>query len=127
MAAPSKTTTAVLGTYASPATIGHGGTAVNTTTFDMSADFGVCIVWQVIISSSAPTTATTIQPQVSDDGTHWTNDGGPLVIGTTASTTYSGTYIAPADALKVRLQLVNADSSVDVTGVAYAMATTGVA
>jgi hypothetical protein len=125
VSSPTKTPTAVLGTYASPASVAHGGSPVNSTAFNMSADFGVTFLWQVIVGS-APTVATTVQPQVSDDGTHWTNDGGAFVVGITASTTYGGTYQPPPDALYSRLQFVNADGSVDVTALAYAMATTAV-
>jgi hypothetical protein len=125
MSSPTKSTTAVLGTYGSPATIAHGGTPVNSSAFNLATDFGACFLWQVVVTS-APTSATTIQPQVSDDGTHWTNDGGAFSAGITASTTYSGTYQPPDDALYARLQFVNADSSVDVTAVSYAMATTAV-
>lgn len=121
-----KSSTAVLGTYGSPSAIGHGGTPVNTAGFDMRAAFGACFNWWVVIAGS-PTVPTTIQPQVSNDNTNWTNDGGSFVVGVTASTTYSGTYQPPPDALYSRLQFVNADSSVDVEATAYAMATTGVA
>jgi len=127
MSAPSKTTTAVLGTYGSPASVAHGGTPVNSTAFDMRTDFGVCINWGVIFGGTSPTVNTTVQPQVSDDNSHWTNDGGAFVIPLTASTTTTGTYIAPNDALYTRLQLVNGDSTIDATAWAYAQATTGVA
>jgi hypothetical protein len=126
MSAPTKTTTAVLGTHGSFASVAHGGTAVNSTSFDMRTFFGACFAWWVT-NGTSPTVAVTIQPQVSENNTDWANDGGAFVVPLTSTATFSGTYVAPNDALYARLQFVNADTSVDATATAYAQATTTIA
>jgi hypothetical protein len=125
MSAPTKITTAVLGTYASFSSVAHGGTPVNSTSFDMRTFFDSCFIWKVL-NGTSPTVAVTIQPQVSDDNSHWSNDGGALVVGLTSATEFNGTYEPPVSAMYARLQFVNADTSVDATATAYAMATTTV-
>jgi hypothetical protein len=127
MSAPTKTATDLLGTAAGPATVAHGGTPVNSTAFDLRTDFGAVLGWQVSFPASAPTVAPTLQPQVSPDGTHWLSDGGAFAPTPVNSTTVSGTYVAPVDALYVRIVVINADSAADITSWITAMATTGVA
>lgn len=43
-----------------------------------------------------------VQPQISHDGTNFSNDGGAFVFGTTASTTEARTYTPPEGGLTVQ-------------------------
>jgi hypothetical protein len=122
--APTKTATFLLGSsYSSPATVAHGGTPVYSSSFNMSTFFKAIIAIWITTASVAPTRCLW-QPQVSDDGTNWTDDGPQLLIGDYASTVYSGTYRAPDSALYVRVAFVNLDTTNDVTALAVAMAIT---
>lgn len=129
MAAPAKATQFLLGSaYSSPASVAHGGTAVNTSALDMRTFFDACLNWWVTYPGSPGTVAVTLQPQVSDDNSHWTNDGNAfLALIPSGGGVVTGTYLPPVSAMYSRMQLVNADTGVDATAVVTAMATETVA
>ncbi len=118
MSATTKSSTQLLGSGGSAATIGHGGTPVTSTALSMSTDFDAALACRVS-TTTAPTANSLVQFQWSPDGTTFFNDSGPFVVPLTSGTSTDYSYLPPPAATAARVVVTNPDTTVDVSALAY--------
>lgn len=121
----SRTETDIIGTPASPASVTHG-TTTTSTAVDLTATAGTfdCAIGGAVITTTSPSASPTVAFFYSLDGTHYIQDGGSIVIPTTASTTTPfGPYLPPPASKKAQVTVTNNDTGTQAI-TAWASATT---